>query len=239
VPLRDDDVDPVFLGLDGGRPLFAVRRDGAQLTGMRDLATRLPGDRLGLLAYAVAMVGWNHSARFCGRCGQPTEFRDGGHMRACPEGHQHHPRTDPVVIMLVTDGDRALLGRQAAWPAGRYSALAGFVEPGETLEMAVAREVAEESGVAVRDVSYVASQPWPFPASLMLGFHAAYAGGEPTIGDAELEDVRWFTREEVAAAAQGGEPGDWLEGPATATLLLPPPLAIARQLIERWLQPGA
>jgi NAD+ diphosphatase len=151
----------------------------------------------------------------------------------CENGHQHHPRTDPVVIMLVGDRDRVLLGRQASWPRGRYSTLAGFVEPGERLEDAVAREVLEESGVAVRDVRYVASQPWPFPVSLMLGFHASYAGGDPRIGDAELEDVRWFTRDEVAAAVSGD--ASWIDGADSERLMLPPPTAIARLLLDRWL----
>jgi NAD+ diphosphatase len=146
-------------------------------------------------------------------------------VRACPRcGALHHPRTDPVVIMLVEDGDRVLMGRQAAWPEGRYSALAGFVEPGESLEEAVAREVREESGVEIEQPSYSSSQPWPFPASLMLGFHATYAGGEPHTLDSELEDVRWFTREEVELAARG-ESG----------FHLPPPIAIARRLIDEWL----
>jgi NAD+ diphosphatase len=151
---------------------------------------------------------------------------EAGHVRLCPAcGAQHHPRTDPVVIMLVVDGDRVLLGRQPSWPPGRYSALAGFVEAGESLEEAVAREVLEESGVSVREPHYVASQPWPFPASLMLGFVAAYGGGEAAVRDAELEDVRWFTRDELAAAARD----------CAGTLQLPPPLAIARRLIDGWL----
>jgi NAD+ diphosphatase len=162
--------------------------------------------------------------------------REGGHVRVCENQHQHHPRTDPVVIMLVTDGDRALLGRQPSWPAGRYSALAGFVEPGEALETAVAREVREEAGVEVRDVRYVASQPWPFPVSLMLGFHATYASGEPAPGDAELEDVRWFTRDELAVAAR--DDIAWIDGVGGGQadrLLVPPRLAIARHLLDRWL----
>jgi NAD+ diphosphatase len=163
--------------------------------------------------------------RFCARCGAPTEIAEAGHVRRCPRcGAVHHPRLDPVVIVLVHDAGRALLGRQPTWPAGRYSALAGFVEPGESLEEAVAREVGEESGVAVADIAYHSSQPWPFPASLMLGFHARHVAGEPATLDDELEDVRWFGREEVAAAARG-------DGP----LLLPPPLAIARRLIDTWL----
>ena len=141
-------------------------------------------------------------------------------MRACPAcGAQHHPRTDPVVIMLVHDGDRAVLGRQPHWLTGRYSALAGFVEPGESLEEAVAREVHEETGAHVDEIAYRSSQPWPFPASLMLGFIARWTSGEPVVGDGELEDVRWFTREEIAS---GG-------------VKLPPRQAIARRLIEEWL----
>jgi NAD+ diphosphatase len=129
-----------------------------------------------------------------------------------------------VVIMLVTDGDRALLGRQAQWPEGRYSALAGFVEPGESLEEAVAREVGEEAGITVSDVRYVSSQPWPFPASLMLGFEATYAGGEPHPHDRELQAVEWFTRDDLRRAADGE--GD---------IAIPPPLAIARRLMDGWL----
>jgi NAD+ diphosphatase len=146
---------------------------------------------------------------------------EAGFVRACPNcGAQHHPRTDPVVIMLVLDGDRVLLGRQPSWPAGRYSALAGFVEPGESLEEAVAREVREEAGVEIANARYIASQPWPFPSSLMLGFFADHAGGEPHVVDAELEDVRWFERDELADT------------------ILPPPLAIARTLIDTWLAGG-
>jgi NAD+ diphosphatase len=233
VALRDSDEEPIFLGLAAGGPLFAVERDDRALTGLRDLAMALPADRLGVVAYATALVNWRRTHRFCGRCGEPTTAREGGHVRVCSNGHQHHPRTDPVVIMLVTDGDRALLGRQPSWPTGRYSALAGFVEPGEALETAVAREVREEAGVEVRDVRYVASQPWPFPVSLMLGFHAAYASGEPAPGDAELEDVRWFDREELAVAAR--EDVAWIDGPDSDRLLVPPPLAIARHLLDRWL----
>ena len=135
--------------------------------------------------------------------------------------------------MLVTDGDRCLLGRQSAWPAGRYSALAGFVEPGERLEDAVAREVLEESGIVVDDVRYLESQPWPFPVSLMLGFHATYVSGEPVPGDGELEDVRWYSRAEVADAISGSD--DWIDGPDAEGLMVPPPTAIARVLLDRWI----
>ena len=138
--------------------------------------------------------------------------------------------------MLVLDGERVLLGRQASWPAGRYSALAGFVETAESLEEAVAREVLEEAGVEVRDPRYVSSQPWPFPSSLMLGFTAEYAGGEPAARDGELEDVRWFTRDEVvAAAALDASSSVGRRHRATRGLLLPPPVAIARRLVDGWL----
>jgi NAD+ diphosphatase len=139
--------------------------------------------------------------------------------------------------MLVTDGDRLLLGSQAAWPSGRYSALAGFVEPGESLEEAVAREVEEEAGVLVSRIDYVSSQPWPFPASLMLGFSAVYASGEATIRDEELQDVKWFTRAEVRDAARERDSDDWgTPGDPGGPLRLPPRLAIARRLIENWLE---
>jgi NAD+ diphosphatase len=214
----------VLLGVDGDdRAVFAAD-PGDQLPGerrgLRDLAPMLSQAEGGMVAHAVGLLNWHRRHRFCANCGAPTDAREAGHVRVCPAcGTQHHPRTDPVVIMLVTDGDRALLGRQAQWPAGRYSALAGFVEPGESLEEAVAREVREEAGVQVADVRYRSSQPWPFPSSLMLGFSARWAGGEAAVRDAELEDVGWFTREAIV----GGD------------VLLPPPTAIARRLIDEWL----
>ncbi len=226
--------EPLLLGLgDGGRPLFALDVsdvDGNGLPGvalgLRELATELPAHELGLVAYAAALLNWHRRHGFCAVCGHATEIADGGHERRCPAcGAHHFPRTDPVVIMRVTRGDQLLLGHKPEWPARRYSVLAGFVEPGETLEQAVRREVLEESGIEVEDVRYVASQPWPFPSSLMLGFEAtALPGREPAVGDEELEDVRWFSREQVRAAARG-------EG----ELLLPPAFSIARQLIDRWL----
>ncbi|HEV7495318.1 NAD(+) diphosphatase [Baekduia sp.] len=235
--LREDDHDDgqaIFLGIgpDGGA-VFAIEREGVELTGLRDLAASLPGAQLGTVAYATGMANWARATRFCGNCGTATEPRDGGHVRVCANGHQHHPRTDPVVIMLVTDGDRCLLGRQTTWPAGRYSALAGFVEPGERLEDAVAREVLEESGIVVDDVRYLESQPWPFPVSLMLGFFATYVSGEPVPGDGELEDVRWYSREEIVAAISGSD--DWIDGPGVEGLMVPPPTAIARTLLDRWI----
>ena len=207
---------------------------------LREAVAVLPQDEGGLAAYVAALCNWHRRHRFCASCGSPSELGEGGLVRVCPRcGIHHHPRTDPVVIMLVTDAGRVLLGRAPSWPPRRYSALAGFVEPGESLEEAVVREVAEESGVEVGRPRYVASQPWPFPSSLMLGFEVPWLAGEPRALEDEIQDVRWFSREEVAAAAAddidgwGGEP-DPAEPDATS-LLLPPRLAIARRLLERWL----
>jgi NAD+ diphosphatase len=194
---------------------------------VRDVAPRLAQDEGGLIAYAAALLNWHRRHRFCSVCGHPSDVEEAGLLRRCPAcGAEHHPRTDPVVIMLVVDEprDRVLLGRQASWPPGRYSALAGFVEPGESLEDAVAREVLEEAGVEVAGARYVSSQPWPFPSSLMLGFTVGYVDGEAVATDGELDDARWFTRAELEAAAAG-------RGDAK----LPPPLAIARNLIDGWL----
>jgi NAD+ diphosphatase len=214
----------VLLGVDGeGHAVFAAD-PGDELPGerrgLRDLAPVLSQAEGGMVAHAVGLLNWHRRHRFCANCGAPSDAREAGHVRVCPVcGTQHHPRTDPVVIMLVLRGEDVLLGRQPAWPTGRYSALAGFVEPGESLEEAVAREVREEAGVRVADVRYRSSQPWPFPSSLMLGFSARWAGGEPAVRDAELEDVGWFTRQAIVD-------GD---------VLLPPPTAIARRLIDEWL----
>src|ERR671922_114830 len=220
----------VFLGLSGDVPVFATDAgedepaSGAP-AGLREAASELPAAEAGLAAYAAALLTWHRRHRFCANCGQPTQPRDAGHERHCPAcGAHHFPRTDPVVIVRVTDGARLLLGRKARWPEGRYSVLAGFVEPGESLEDAVRREIREESEIAVADVSYVASQPWPFPSSLMLGFHARAEPGDPRTGDGELSDVRWFETGEVGNAAAGR--GDFF---------LPPRFTIARRLIDGWL----
>jgi NAD+ diphosphatase len=215
----------VLLGIEDGVPLFAADGDSdPELTGLRDAAARLPQGEAGIAAYAAALLNWHRRHPFCSVCGHASEVDWAGFVRRCPRcGAQHHPRTDPVVIMLVTREGEVLLGRQPAWPEGRYSALAGFVEPGESLEEAVAREVREESGVEVAEPRYVSSQPWPFPSSLMLGFVARWAGGEPAARD-EVEDARWFARADVAAAAAERGP-----------LQLPPPFAIARRLIDGWL----
>jgi NAD+ diphosphatase len=226
------DADAVFLGLNGRRAIFAGDATGAEPergrpAGLREAATDLPAAEAALGAYAASLVSWHRRHRFCAHCGAPSEPRDGGHQRDCPScGASHFPRTDPVVIVRVTDGgDRLLLGRQARWPPGRFSVLAGFVEPGETLEEAVRREVLEESGIAVDEVAYVASQPWPFPSSLMIGFSARATAGHPEPCDEELAEVRWFEREEVEAAATG----------ATA-VELSPRYSISRRLIDEWLE---
>jgi NAD+ diphosphatase len=236
--------EPLLLGLDATGPVFAVdadpRRDGERpplvgahgedtasgMVGLRTAAALLPQADAGLAAHAAALVNWHRRHPHCSVCGAPTAVEGGGILRRCDRcGTEHHPRTDPVVIMLVTDEDRVLLGRQRSWPAGRYSALAGFVEHGESLEEAVAREVKEEAGVEVGPPAYVASQPWPFPTSLMLGFIAPWRDGEPRRVDAELEDLRWFSRSQIAAATrEEGPPG------------LPPRFAIARRLLEHWLE---
>jgi NAD+ diphosphatase len=194
-----------------------------ELRELRPLAPMLPADAASLLAYARALVLWRARHLFCGVCGAPNIKARAGHVMRCSRpgcGTENFPRLDPAIIVLVTDpsGERALLGRQAAWPAGRYSTIAGFVEPGESLEDAVVREVAEETGVLVGEVRYDSSQPWPFPSSLMLGFHAVAHTEAITLRDGELEDARWFTRAEVAA----GHPA------------LPPPGAISARLIDAW-----
>jgi NAD+ diphosphatase len=225
--------DPILLGMeDGAGALFALDASGidapsgTEAVGIREAAALLPHSEAGLVAQATGLVNWHRRHPRCSVCGEETAAAEAGYLRRCPScGAEHHPRTDPVVIMLVVDGDRALLGRQARWPPGRYSALAGFVEPGESLEEAVAREVLEEAGVEVGATRYMSSQPWPFPSSLMLGFVADYAGGEPSPRDAELEDVRWFTRDELLAIRAGQVDG----------LGLPPTIAIARSLVDAWL----
>ena len=223
----------LYLGADDDGPVFAVtgalpRRLGARPLDLRAVGALL-GDRdAGLLVHAVALANWHTTHPRCARCGEPTEVVRGGSVRRCPgDGSEHFPRTDPAVIVLVTDGaDRCVLGRQPSWPAGRYSTLAGFVEPGESAEQAVVREVREEAGLDVREVRYAGSQPWPFPASLMLGFTAVCdADASPRAVDRELDDVRWFTRDELRAAGTWGGSG----------LQLPGEVSIARHLVDGWL----
>lgn len=214
------DAELVFLGLDEGRPCFAaVPSQGDSAPRMANpalwaaMAVLSPSD-LALYGSARSIVDWHARHRFCANCGAATVLAKGGWQRNCGAcGAQHFPRTDPVAITLVehTDG-RLLLGRGLGWPEGRFSALAGFVEPGESVEEAVAREVYEESGVQVRDVTYIASQPWPFPSQLMIGCHAFADDDAVTMDTTEMAEVTWFTRAEVAAVF-AGEPGARFQKP--------------------------
>lgn len=262
VPLSEapaTDEPPALLGIDGRGPVFTLDEGPATpeatrppLIGwqgrlgdppaptdgrvaLREAVAALPPDEGGIVAYAAGLLNWHRRHRFCAVCGAATVPREGGEIRLCERcGTEHHPRLDPVVIMLVVDGDRVLLGRQHSWPAKRYSALAGFVAQGESLEEAIAREVAEEAGVEIGQPRYLASQPWPFPSSMMLGFIVPWAAGEPGGTDPELEDVRWFTRGQVASAGARDDNWDGDRG-GDAELLLPPRLAIARRLVDHWL----
>jgi NAD+ diphosphatase len=216
----------------GARTVLLELRDAAaatqlppstELRELRPLTPMLMPESASLLAYARALSLWKARHRFCGVCGAPNLPMRAGHVMRCSRDEcasETFPRLDPAIIVLVSDasGERALLGRQASWPAGRYSTIAGFVEPGESLEDAVAREVDEETGVHVTDVRYESSQPWPFPSSLMLGFRAVARTREITLRDGELEDARWFTRADIAA----GHPA------------LPPAGSISARLIDGW-----
>jgi NAD+ diphosphatase len=225
------DLSPVEAPLDMLRSP-ALAASGVDAATVRFADLRQVGPRINrhdgaLLALARAMMFWHARHRYCGLCGNPTRSEEAGHMRRCTDpacNAMHFPRTDPAVIMLVTDGDRALLGRNKNFPLpGMYSTLAGFVEPGESLEDAVAREVREETGVEVGAVHYHSSQPWPFPGNIMLGFHAEARMTEITIDYGELEDARWFTR-------------DWLSShPDDDSFRMPRRDSIARRLIEDWL----
>lgn len=243
-----DGMAPMLLGLEDGRPLFGIEVDwleessageltrAGQWTALREAGGLLSPAEGGLGAYLVALTQWHRHHRFCPNCGAATDVVQGGTTRHCPRClRSHFPRTDPVVIMLVEHDGKLLLGRRPVWPAGRYSLLAGFVAAGESPEAAVVREVLEEAGIEAEGPRYVSAQPWPFPGSLMLGFIAASPGGEPYCADGELEDVRWFGRAEVQAAAVGQ--AGWSEGvkEGEEKLLLPPRVAIARTLIEWWL----
>jgi len=227
---------PLFLGLRGAEAWFAVRADmpaaGVPAAGiarwvdLRTAAATWPAFEATAFAQARAVLHWQARHRHCGVCGTALDYRRAGWLGWCPRCElEHYPRTDPAVIVAITDGSRLLLGRNAGWPPHRYSTLAGFVEPGESLEQTVEREVFEESGVRILRCRYLASQPWPFPSSLMLGFFAEAAPDEPRVGD-ELEDARWFTFDEVDAALRGASP----EG----GLLLSPSVSISRWLVEYW-----
>jgi NAD+ diphosphatase len=237
-----DEAERYFLGLDGGRAYFAVKTPlagsidteletadgpGSRAAGLREIGSALNDRDAGLFVLAVALSNWHETHRHCPRCGAQTLIAAGGFIRRCPvDGSEHYPRTDPAIIVLVTDraGERCLLGRGVSWGPGRFSTLAGFVEPGESAEAATAREVHEETGVRISDVTYLGSQPWPFPSSLMLGFiaRATDQEAEPVADGVEMAEARWFSRPALAAALTDG------------AIRLPPPVSIARRLIEHW-----
>jgi NAD+ diphosphatase len=237
--------DTAFLGLaPDGAAWFAVeiepaaaealaRRCGGRFVDLRRVSGRLPSGEVAILAYARALMCWHRSHQYCGACGGPTISREGGHLRVCADATcatRHFPRTDPVVIVLVTrpgpGEEMCLLARQPGWPQGLMSTLAGFVEPGETVEEAVLREVREEAGIGLVRLAYYGSQPWPFPSSLMLAYTAeAAVGAELILDPGEIEDGRWFTRSQVAAMSSLG-------------LKLPTRDSIARSMIEDWLHRG-
>ncbi|MFL6749416.1 MAG: NAD(+) diphosphatase [Sphingomicrobium sp.] len=220
---------PLFLGMNQGSPRFSSLPDGdapATAYSHFQLLSLLDADDAPIFAAALSLANWHRRHDHCSVCGATTQPNRGGWSRACGScGAEHYPRADPVVIMLAEHDGRLLLGRQPQYPPGRYSALAGFVEPGESIEAAVARELKEEAGVAVRDVRYLCSQPWPFPSSLMIGAWAEAIDPLVTIDTNELEDARWFSREEVLAA---------LAQDPDASFQAPPHWAIARTLLESW-----
>ncbi|BAD59386.1 NAD(+) diphosphatase [Nocardia farcinica] len=225
----------VFLGVTEGRHLWAVRTEelSGPLTDLRVAALELDDFTAGVLATALALLNWHDKAAYSAHDGTVTTVSRGGWSRLTEAGQEEFPRIDPAVICLIHDGgDRVLLGRQAVWPAGMFSLLAGFVEVGESLERCVEREVREEVGIDVRDIHYLGSQPWPFPRSLMLGFAAV---GDPeqelVFSDGEIAEAHWFTRAEVREAL---ELGDWSAKREGARLLLPGSISIARTIVESW-----
>jgi len=228
-----DDAPMVFLGLDrAGHPRFAASASAipilaaheARIIDSRSAAMLLPEGEAAILAQARSLLDWHARHRHCAVCGAETAPTKAGYCRTCPAcGAEHFPRTDPVVIMLAVKGDHALLGRQPGFPPNLFSALAGFVEPGESLEEAVARELYEETGIRTGRVRYLASQPWPFPSSLMIACFAEAQGFEITLDTDELEEARWVSREELRAVLAGE--GDWNA---------PPPMAIAHTLLSHW-----
>lgn len=221
-------------------PLDDIGLADAKTADLRDLAGTLPHAESAMLAQARALVQWHAGHKFCAKCGGKTESREGGHVRLClnPDcGASHFPRTDPAVIMLVTNGERCLLARRAGNAQPMYSTLAGFVEPAESLEEAVAREVLEEVGLRVRDVTYQSSQPWPFPAQLMLGFRAETGDETFRLQEDEIADARWFTRadlQRVLAAEASGEPA-LFDG---TEVRMARAISIARRLVEDWVAEG-
>ncbi len=234
----------VFLGLRDGAPVFGMGiaagpaealagRPDIELGNLRAAIAEglLAVDELSAIAVAKSLVGWHQRHGYCPNCGQRSAMASGGWRRDCPACKtQHFPRTDPVVIMLVSDGERCLLGRQAQFPTGMWSCLAGFVEVAETIEEAVRREVGEEAGIACTDVAYYMTQPWPYPSSLMIGCSARATSTEITVDRNELEDARWFDRAEAAQMLRRTHP---------AGLIGPHPVAIAYHLLARWVNQGA
>jgi NAD+ diphosphatase len=229
--------EALFLGDDGGTAFFALLdpdgagdgSTGAPRRGLREIGEQLNDQDAGLLVHAVALARWHERHGHCPQCGAPTTSEQGGSVRRCTvDGSEHFPRTDPAMIVLVTDpeGTSAVLGRGPNWPAGFLSCLAGFVEAGESAEQAVVREVAEEVGLRTRSVRYIASQPWPFPCSLMLGFRAVADRDELKPAAGEIAEARWLTREEMQAEIASG------------ALAIPPRVSIARHLIDGWLAEG-
>ncbi|MEM6639482.1 MAG: NAD(+) diphosphatase [Pseudomonadota bacterium] len=233
----DLDTRVILLGTWNGLPAFALdfgqdedvpeRLAPFEHFGLRGIGATAASEAAALAAYAQAMVFWQRRHRYCGTCGGANATSQAGHAMTCVKcGHRQFPRSDPAVIVLTSHGDHALLGRQAKWPPGMYSTIAGFVEPGESLENAVRREVAEETGVTVGDVHYHSSQPWPFPASLMLGFHATALSRDMQPRDDELEDVRWFSRDDIVQQL------------SNRAMALSASISIAFRLIESWFDEG-
>ena len=229
----------ILLGIHDGRAFFALDAgstevpsdNGSVVMDARAAAPMIDGGEAAILAEARSLIDWHDRHRFCARCGTPSVVASGGWVRHCPNCKAHHfPRVDPVVIMLAIRGERCLLGRGHRRPGARFSCLAGFMEPGETPEEAVRREVLEESGIRVGSVKYLASQPWPFPSSLMMGFLGEALTEEITIDPEELAEVRWFERDEVRAMVERSRSDDPIPGLPT----LPPPLAIGHQIARRW-----
>jgi len=244
---KDIAVNPqnvIFLGFDFGIALFAVDiawvdndvelPETAQWVGLRHAGATWASQPASIFSYARSLHYWQSRNRFCGVCGGNIMFERGGVLARCQQcDTEHYPRVDPAIIVSVTNRRRLLLGRQPKWEARRYSVLAGFVEPGETFEQAVSREVREETQIQIKNLCYVASQPWPFPSALMVGFHATAFDGSPVV-DGELEDARWFSAEEISAALRCEAVQDH-----SSTLTLPPRLSIARTLLEQWLKQQA
>jgi len=238
-PLIDGGSTLILLGMREGRAYFALDATSAEIPpdgdsvamDARAAAPIIDGGEAAILAEARSLIDWHARHRYCAQCGTPSAVVSGGWVRHCPNCKAHHfPRVDPVVIMLAVRGERCLLGRGHRRPGARFSCLAGFMEPGETLEEAVRREVLEESGIQVGRVRYLASQPWPFPSSLMMGFLGEALTEEITIDPEELAEVRWFERDEVRAMVERSRSDDPVPGLAT----LPPPLAIGHQIARRW-----